>query len=194
MSLAKLRTHYTADIKPEKVDNGQKITLAGWVHEVRDLGGICFVVLRDREGKAQVTLVKKKIDKELFDAARRLVRESVISVIGSVKFEEKAPNGYELLPDEINVLNVASSPLPMDTTGKVEAELDTRLDSRFIDLRRAETTAVFKIRHQALQAIRKYFVENGFIETATPKVGATATEGGTALFPITYFDREAFLN
>ena len=63
MSLAKLRTHYTADIKPEKVDNGQKITLAGWVHEVRDLGGICFVVLRDREGKARVTLVKKKVDK-----------------------------------------------------------------------------------------------------------------------------------
>lgn len=194
MSLAKLRTRYTADIKPGKVDNGQKITLAGWVHEVRDLGGICFVVLRDREGKAQVTLVKKKVDKELFNAARRLVRESVISVTGSVKFEEKAPNGYELLPDEITVLNVADSPLPMDTTGKVEAELDTRLDSRFIDLRRAETTAIFKIRHQALQAIRKYFVENGFIETATPKVVATATEGGTALFPITYFDREAFLN
>ena len=117
MSLAKLRTHYTADIKPEKVDNGQKITLAGWVHEVRDLGGICFVVLRDREGKAQVTLVKKKVDKELFAAARRLVRESVISVTGSVKFEEKAPNGYELLPDEITVLNVADSPLPMDRQG-----------------------------------------------------------------------------
>ena len=158
MSLANLRTHYTADIKPEKVDNGQKVTLAGWVHEVRDLGGICFVVLRDREGKAQITLVKKKIDKELFETAKRLVRESVISVTGSVKFEEKAPNGYELLPDEINILNVAGSPLPMDTTGKVEAELDTRLDSRFIDLRRAETTAVFKIRHESLQAIREYFV------------------------------------
>ncbi|KAF5036244.1 Aspartate--tRNA(Asp/Asn) ligase [anaerobic digester metagenome] len=113
---------------------------------------------------------------------------------GSVKFEEKAPNGYELLPDEINVLNVSGSPLPMDTTGKVEAELDTRLDSRFIDLRRAETTAVFKIRHESLRAIREYFVKYNFIETATPKVVATATEGGTALFPITYFDREAFLN
>jgi aspartyl-tRNA synthetase len=194
MSLANLRTHYTADVRPEKVENGQKITLAGWVHEVRDLGGICFVVLRDREGKAQVTLVKKKIEKDLFETAKRLVRESVISVTGTVKFEEKAPNGYELLPEEINILNAAASPLPMDPTGKVEAELDTRLDSRFIDLRRAETTAVFKIRHQALQAIREYFVEHNFVETATPKVVATATEGGTALFPITYFDREAFLN
>lgn len=194
MSLANLRTHYTTEVKPDKVEANQKITLAGWVHEVRDLGGICFVVLRDREGRAQVTLVKKKIERELFDLARRLVRESVISVTGSVKFEEKAPNGYELIPDEIRVLNVAGSPLPMDTTGKVEADLDTRLDSRFIDLRRAETTATFKVRHQVLQATRAYFVEHGFIETATPKVVATATEGGTALFPITYFDREAFLN
>lgn len=97
-----------------------------------------------------------------------------------------------MLPEEINILNVAGSPLPMDTTGKVDAELDTRLDSRFIDLRRAETTAVFKIRHEVLQAIREYFVKHKFLETATPKVVATATEGGTALFPITYFDREAF--
>jgi aspartyl-tRNA synthetase len=151
-------------------------------------------VIRDREGKAQVTLVKKKVDKDLFDAARKLIRESVITVIGSVKFEDKAPNGYELLPDEIRVLNIAGSPLPMDTTGKVEAELDTRLDSRFIDLRRDGTTAVFKIRHQVLQASREYFIKHKFIETSTPKVVATATEGGTALFPITYFDREAFLN
>ncbi|MDD2440438.1 MAG: aspartate--tRNA(Asn) ligase [Methanosarcinaceae archaeon] len=194
MTLANLRTHYTADIVPEKVKDGATVTLAGWVHEVRDLGGICFVVLRDREGRAQVTLVKKKIDRELFKAARKLVRESVISVTGSVKFEEKAPNGYELIPEKIKVLNLAASPLPMDTTGKVEAELDTRLDSRFIDLRRAEALAVFKIRHQVLQAIRKFLVEKGFLETATPKIVATATEGGTALFPITYFDREAFLN
>lgn len=194
MSLANLRTHYTADIRPEKIEDGQKITLSGWVHEVRDLGGICFIVIRDREGKAQVTMVKKKVDKDLFDAARKLVRESVITVIGSVKFEEKAPNGYELLPDEIRVLSIAGSPLPMDTTGKVEAELDTRLDSRFIDLRREETTAVFKIRHQVLQSSREYFIKHKFIETSTPKVVATATEGGTSLFPITYFDREAFLN
>ncbi|MDD3043795.1 MAG: aspartate--tRNA(Asn) ligase [Methanosarcinaceae archaeon] len=194
MTLANLRTHYTADVIPENIEDGSKVTLAGWVHEVRDLGGICFVVLRDREGRAQITLVKKKIDRELFNAARKLVRESIISVTGSVKFEEKAPNGYELIPDEINVLNVSASPLPMDTTGKVEAELDTRLDSRFIDLRRAEATAVFKVRHQVLQAIREFFAKNRFLETATPKVVATATEGGTALFPITYFDREAFLN
>ncbi|WP_407356148.1 aspartate--tRNA(Asn) ligase [Methanolobus sp. WCC5] len=193
MSLANLRTHYTSQINPEELGD-QKVTVAGWVHEVRDLGGICFVVLRDREGRAQVTLVKKKTDPQLLETARKLVRESVVSISGTVKPEGKAPNGYELIPEEITVLNEADSPLPMDTTGKVEAELDTRLDSRFIDLRRERTTAIFRIRHEVLRAVRSFLTDNGFIETSSPKVVATATEGGTSLFPITYFDREAFLN
>ncbi len=193
MSLANLRTHYTSQIDPQQLSD-QKVTLAGWVHEVRDLGGICFVVLRDREGRAQVTLVKKKTDPEMLDTARKLVRESVVSIRGMIKPESKAPNGYELIPEEIILLNEAQSPLPMDTTGKVEAELDTRLDSRFIDLRRERTTAIFRIRHEVLRAVRSFLTDRGFIETSSPKVVATATEGGTSLFPITYFDREAFLN
>jgi aspartyl-tRNA synthetase len=193
MSLAELRTHYSTQVNPGEIGD-EKIALAGWVHEVRDLGGICFVVLRDRDGRAQVTLVKKKIDPELFDFARRLIRESVISVRGTVKPEPKAPNGFELIPDSIELLNEADSPLPMDTTGKVDAELDTRLDSRFIDLRREKSHAVFRIRHEALTAVRTFLTDRGFLETSTPKVVATATEGGTSLFPITYFDREAFLN
>ncbi|WP_445475632.1 aspartate--tRNA(Asn) ligase [Methanococcoides methylutens] len=193
MSLENPRTHYTSQVNPEKIGD-EKVTVCGWVHEVRDLGGICFLVVRDREGRAQVTLVKKKIDKELFDTARKLVRESIVAVTGSAKPEGKAPNGYEIIPDEIVVLNEAESPLPMDTTGKVDAELDTRLDSRFIDLRRERTTAIFKIRHEVLRAVRNFLSNEGFIETSSPKVVATATEGGTSLFPITYFDREAFLN
>jgi aspartyl-tRNA synthetase len=118
----------------------------------------------------------------------------VISVRGTVKPEPKAPNGFELIPDSIELLNEADSPLPMDTTGKVDAELDTRLDSRFIDLRREKSHAVFRIRHEALTAVRTFLTDRGFLETSTPKVVATATEGGTSLFPITYFDREAFLN
>ncbi|MEL4304647.1 aspartate--tRNA(Asn) ligase [Methanococcoides sp. LMO-2] len=193
MALENPRTHYTSQINPETIGD-EKVTVCGWVHEVRDLGGICFLVVRDRDGRAQVTLVKKKIDKELFDTARKLVRESVVAVTGTAKPEGKAPNGYEIIPDEVVLLNEAESPLPMDTTGKVDAELDTRLDSRFIDLRREKTTAIFKIRHEVLRAVRNFLSTEGFIETSSPKVVATATEGGTSLFPITYFDREAFLN
>lgn len=187
-----LRTHYSGDILPEM--DGLDVTLAGWAHEVRDLGGICFLVLRDREGLAQVTLVAKKVDRDLLERVRHLSRESVLLVRGRVKGEAKAPRGYEIIPSQIEVLNAAASPLPMDPTGKVGADLDTRLDSRFVDLRRPPVLAVFRIESEVLRSFREFFAENGFIEVCTPKVVATATEGGTALFPITYFEREAFLN
>ncbi len=174
--------------------NGSSVTISGWAHEIRDLGGITFLVVRDREGLMQVTLFKKTIDKNVLEIVRNLSRESVVSVTGIVKKEAKAPNGYELVPTAVNVLNKADSPLPMDTTGKVDADLDTRLDVRFMDIRRQKTTSIFRIRHLILKSIREYLDREGFIEITTPKVVATATEGGTALFPITYFEREAFLN
>ncbi|MHC1594676.1 MAG: aspartate--tRNA(Asn) ligase [Methanotrichaceae archaeon] len=173
---------------------GAEVSLAGWAHEIRDLGGICFLVLRDREGFAQVTLVAKKVDKGLMETVRHLSRETIVLVKGNVKAEQKAPRGYEIIPTEIKVLSKAESPLPMDPTGKVGADLDTRLDSRFVDLRRPSALAVFRIESAVMRSLRDFFYENGFIEVCTPKIVATATEGGTALFPISYFDKEAFLN
>ena len=79
MSLKALRTHFTGEINPE-AENGKIVTLAGWVYEIRDLGGISFIVLRDRTGRAQITLVKKKVDPELLETMKRLSRESVIVV------------------------------------------------------------------------------------------------------------------
>ncbi|WP_457591662.1 aspartate--tRNA(Asn) ligase [Geoglobus sp.] len=183
---------FTADICEE--DFGKEVELYGWVHEVRDLGGLVFIVLRDREGFAQITLPKKVVDRELFKRARKLRRESVIRVVGEVKPEEKAPNGFEIIPKAIEVLNEADAPLPLEVTEKVPAELDTRLDNRFMDLRKPRVQAIFRIRHVAIQAIREYFDRHRFIEVHTPKIVSTATEGGTELFPITYFEREAFLN
>jgi len=82
-----MRTHYASDITPEM--DGDTVTVAGWIHEMRDLGGIYFLVLRDRGGFMQITMVKKKTDPELFDSARRLIRESVLTVTGTVKREDK---------------------------------------------------------------------------------------------------------
>jgi len=187
-----IRTHYSTQITPEM--NGKSVTVCGWAHEIRDLGGITFLVVRDREGLVQVTLFKKTIDKGVLETVRNLSRESVVVVTGNIKKEEKAPNGYELVPTKVTVLGKSDSPLPMDTTGKVDADLDTRLDVRFMDLRRPNTQAIFRLRHLMLKSIREFLGSEGFIEITTPKVVATATEGGTALFPITYFEREAFLN
>ncbi len=187
-----IRTHYSTQITPEM--NQNSVTICGWAHEIRDLGGITFLVVRDREGLVQVTLFKKTADKNLLEIVRNLSRESVVAVTGDIKKEAKAPNGYEIVPTEVKVLGKADSPLPMDTTGKVDADLDTRLDVRFMDARRPYTQAVFRIRHLILKCAREFLDNQGFVEITTPKVVATATEGGTALFPITYFEREAFLN
>lgn len=184
-----IRTHYSTQITPEM--DGKKITICGWVHEIRDLGGIIFLIVRDREGLSQVTLFKKH---KLIETVRNLSRESVIVVTGDVKKEAKAPNGYEIIPTSIDVLGIAESPLPMDTTGKVNADLDHRLEVRFMDLRKENTQAIFWIRHLVLRSVREFLDNNGFIEITTPKIVATATEGGTSLFPITYFEKEAFLN
>jgi aspartyl-tRNA synthetase len=186
------RTHFSRDITPEM--NGSTVVVNGWVHEVRDFGGLSFLIIRDREGLVQVTMPKKKVAKEIIDTARGLSRESVVSVTGEVKAMEKAPHGYELIPSAIEVLARSEAPLPLDPTGKVPADLDTRLDSRFMDLRSPEVTAVFYVRANMVKSIRDYLSSQGCLEIASPKIVATATEGGTELFPISYFDREAFLN
>ncbi len=183
---------WTSEIGEEDV--GKEVTLYGWVHEVRDLGGLVFLILRDREGFIQVTLPRKKVPKEAFEIAKRVKRESVIRVLGVVKKEPKAPGGYEIIPKEIEVLNEAAVPLPLEVTEKVPAELDTRLDHRFMDLRKPRVQAIFRIRHQVMQSVRQFLSEEGFIEVHTPKIVSTATEGGTELFPISYFEKEAFLN
>jgi nondiscriminating aspartyl-tRNA synthetase len=170
------------------------VTIAGWVHELRDLGGISFLLLRDRDGIMQITMPKKKVPPELVERVRNLSRESVVRVAGHVKAEPKAPQGIEIIPNEIELLNAAESPLPLDVTGKVPAELDTRLDARFMDVRLPATRAIFFIRAKMLHEVRAFLVARDFIEIQTPKMVATATEGGTQLFPISYFDREAFLN
>ncbi len=182
---------YTSELKNEI---GNRVEIYGWVHEIRDLGGLIFILLRDREGIVQVTLSRKAVDPLTFKKAKELKRESVIKVIGKVKEEKKAPGGYEVVPEFIDIISEAETPLPLDVTEKVPAELDTRLNHRFLDLRKPKIHAIFRIRHQVLQSVREFLVKEGFIEVNTPKIVSTATEGGTELFPISYFEKEAFLN
>jgi aspartyl-tRNA synthetase len=185
------RTHYSSQITEEL--HGKKVKVAGWVYEVKDLGGIKFLWLRDREGIVQITAPKKKVNEEVFTLIPKLNSEDVIAVEGVVNFTPKAKLGFEIIPEKIEILSRADSPLPLDPTGKVKAELDTRLDNRFMDLRRPEVMAIFKIRSSVFKAVRDFFYQEGFIEIHTPKIIATATEGGTELFPMKYFERDAFL-
>ena len=182
------RTH-TADAAP-----GETVTVAGWVHEIRDLGGIAFLILRDGTGKLQIKIEKDEMDDELVERALDVQRESVISATGPVEAEDRAPTGVEMVPDELEVISPADPELPLDPSGKVDAELPTRLDNRTLDLRKAEVKAIFEIRAEMLRSVREAFRSLGCTEINTPKIVATGTEGGTELFPITYFGREAFMN
>jgi len=173
---------------------GESVTVAGWAHEIRDLGGIAFLIVRDRTGKIQVKFEKDAMDDGLVETGTDLTRESVVRVTGSVEEEERAPTGVEIVPESVEVIAPAEPELPLDPSEKVEAELPTRLDNRTLDLRREEATAIFETRAEVLRAAREAFRELGCTEINTPKIVATGTEGGTELFPITYFGQEAFMN
>ncbi len=182
------RTCYSNNLK-----DGEEVILAGWVHERRDLGGIKFILLRDREGIAQITAPKKKVSDEIFKLMDSLGREWVIAVKGNTKASPQAPGGLEVIPSEIEIISMAEANLPLDPSEKVDADIDTRLDNRFMDIRKPRVTAIFKIRSEILSAAREYLLSQAFVEIQTPKISASGTEGGTELFPLSYFEREAFL-
>ncbi len=180
---------YTAEAEP-----GDHVTVAGWAHEIRDLGGIAFLIVRDTTGKIQVKFEKDEMDDDLVETGTEVTRESVVQVTGTVEEEERAPTGVEVVPESVEVIAPAEPELPLDPSGKVDAELPTRLDNRTLDVRRPEAQAIFEIRAEVLRAVRDYFRGEGCTEINTPKIVATGTEGGTELFPVTYFGREAFMN
>ncbi len=185
------RTHYSFNVTPQM--DGQEVTLFGWVQEVRDLGGIRFVILQDREGTIQITLPKKKVNPEVLSKSDALQKRYSIGVKGTVKKTNMTPRGVEVIPKEIKILGTATPQLPIDITGKTPANIEARLDARALDLCQEKNIAAFKIQHHALEAIRDFLFEKGFVEVHTPRIIATATEGGAALFNVDYFGEKAYL-
>lgn len=185
------RTHYTSEIKPEL--DGKEITIFGWIKEIRELGGIKFLILQDRESNMQITIPRKKVSKEVLEKSDAIQTQYSVGVKGIVKKTTMTPRGVEIIPNEIRILSLAQHPLPLDPTGKTASEIDVRLDARVLDLSREENIALFKIEHATLNALRKFLSQKGFIEVHTPRIIATATEGGAALFPVNYFEQQAYL-
>jgi nondiscriminating aspartyl-tRNA synthetase len=171
---------------------GRQVTVGGWVQDLRNLGGISFLQLRDKFGVIQVTILKKN-DRQLFELAASVPRESVVLVTGTVKESKEARAGFEIIPYKIDVLNKAEAPLPLGVIDKVGADLDTRLNNRFMDLRKEEVRAIFQVRAKTIEGIRRYLTSEGFVEVSTPKIVAAGAEGGSTLFPIRYFDKNAYL-
>jgi nondiscriminating aspartyl-tRNA synthetase len=185
-----IRTHYVKEITSAL--DGKTVTVAGWVHEVRDTAKIKFLILRDTTGTLQV-IGKKGVTNEDVIKIMSLPKESVVRITGVVKASGEAKAGFEIMPDEVEDLNPLSINIPFEVTGKVPVDLDVRLNYRYIDLRRTEPTAIFKIESTVLNGFRNSVSGMGFEEIRTPSMIAEASEGGSDLFPIAYFEKAAYL-
>ena len=185
------RTHYSVDINPTL--NESEIIIMGWVSSIRDHGNIKFLTINDRFGHIQIALKKKDCSKTVLEKTEQIREHTSIAIKGKVKSEIKAPNGAEILPVEIKILSLARKASPFLIQSKKSVGIDTRLDLRALNLRRPFLQSLFNIRNTIMDSCREFLRKDGFMEVNTPKIIATATEGGAALFPIFYYEREAFL-
>lgn len=183
------RTHYVSEAK-NSVD--KEVAIAGWVHEVRDLGKLKFVSVRDRSGIIQVT-AKSGREPDSVLAAMSQPKETVVSVTGKVVASKIAEARVELIPSQFVVLNEITTKVPFEVTGKVPADLDVRLDFRYVDLRTANASAIFSIRAKIADAFREKCRLLGAVEMHPPTIVEAATEGGADVFKLQYFEKEAYL-
>src|SRR5713226_2677456 len=185
-----MRTALTSQLK-EYMD--KDVVLAGWVHDVRVLGGISFILLRDMAGIVQVTAPKAKVSPDIVKEISTLHQEDVILVKGKVVASKIAKKGLEVIPEQLEVVNRAETPLPLDPRGVQNTLLDTRLNWRFLDFRSEESNAIFKIQSRILQTFREFFATRHFVEIQPPVIIAAASEGGAELFSLKYFEKDAYL-
>ncbi|BBE41880.1 aspartate--tRNA(Asn) ligase [Conexivisphaera calida] len=186
-----LRTHRTSELG--RVREGRRVKVAGWVSSVRDQGSITFLMLRDGWGEVQVTAKKGEVPDELLERLHAIPPHSSVVIVGTVRIDQRAPGGVEVIPSSVQLVSRAKKQPPFSVYGGNLPALDRRLDIRAVDLRRVKAGAIFRVRHATLRALRDFFTSRGLTEVQTPKIIATATEGGAELFPVLYFDREAFL-
>lgn len=184
------RTHYSDQLDSSL--DGKTVTVMGWIMSVRGHGNISFVDMGDKNGQVQVVAKKGRCPDDIFEAISALKPHSSVAITGTIHSSPKAA-GVEMEPAELRVFSAVTKIPPFDPQAKTVKNIDTRLEARYIDLRRTVLRHVFCARSHILEAVRKYFVSSGFVEASTPKIIASATEGGAALFSIFYYNKEAFL-
>ena len=178
----------------ELKENNQKVTINGFVDKIRNLQYVQFVILRDATGKVQVTIEKNEENKALVEIIDNLKEESTIKVTGTLVLNEKIKlNGMEIIPENIVVTSNCLEDLPINYKDPNSSNIDTRLNYRFLDLRNEKNLLMFKVQTCFVNAMRDYVVKNNFIEIHTPKLIGAASESGSEVFELKYFDRKAYL-
>ena len=180
------RTHLIEDLNSSM--EGQDVVFGGWIVDLRKLGKMAFLTIRDVTGMCQV-IVKG----DSMNLLEGLNRQSVVRITGKVQASKAKDFDFEIAASEIQVLAKAKYPLPIDPIGRLESDIDNRLNSRALDMRNQKTASIFKLRHHVLSSIRETLSKEKFIEITTPKIIGSASEGGANLFGLDYFGNQAYL-
>ena len=180
------RTHLIEDLNSSM--EGKDVIFGGWVVDLRKLGKMAFLTVRDVTGMCQV--IVKGDSMSLLEG---LNRQSVVRILGKIQSSKAKDFDFEVSATEIQVLAKAEYPLPIDPIGRLESDIDNRLNSRALDMRNQKTASIFKLRSKVLASIRETLIKRKFIEINTPKIIGSASEGGADLFGLDYFGQKAYL-
>ena len=182
-------------IKELKNHFNEEVTFSGFIDEIRNLKWVQFVIIRDETGKIQITIEKsEESNKELVEIVDNLTIESTLKVTGKVMDSPNVKlNGMEVIPSNIEITSTNLGELPFNYKDISTVNLDTRLDYRYIDLRSEKNVLLFQIQSEIVRYMREYLYNNGFVEIHTPKLLGAASESGSEVFEVKYFDRSAYL-
>src|SRR5438477_3727843 len=171
---------------------GQTVTLRGWLYNLRESGKLLFPIFRDGSGVIQGVLPKNAVSPEIFEAVKGLTQESSVIVEGKVRADKRAPGGYELDVSNVEVLQRVSENDPYPISLK-EHGVDFLMEHRHLWVRTPRQAAILRVRAEIIKAARDFFDERGFTLTDPPILTPAACEGTTTLFPVDYFDEQAYL-
>src|SRR6201982_516258 len=171
---------------------GQPVTVRGWLYNLRESGKLLFPQFRDGSGVIQGVVPKNAVPPEVFDAIKGLTQESSVIVEGKVRADQRAPGGYELDVSNVEVVQRVSESDPYPITPK-EHGVDFLMEHRHLWLRSPRQAAILRVRAEIIKGMHDFFEERGFIRTDPPILTPAACEGTTTLFPVDYFDEQAFL-
>lgn len=172
--------------------DGQAVTIRGWLYNLRESGKLLFPIFRDGTGVIQGVVPKSQVSPEVFDAIKNLTLESSVVVTGKVRADKRAPGGYEMDVSDVRVVQrvPADDPFPISLK---EHGIDFLMEHRHLWVRTPRQTAILRVRAEIIRAARNFFDDRGFVLTDPPILTPAACEGTTTLFPVDYFEEQAFL-
>lgn len=171
-----------------ELKSGERVKIQGWLHKIRSLSKVSFLVIRDRSGMIQCVVENDKLE------IQGIKLESILEIWGTVVEGKNSIKNIELQAEKINIVNLVEEELPITiNSSKIESNLETQLNNRVLSLRNENNNYIFRIQAMLSQGFAEFLINEGFTQIYTPKLVAEGAEGGTALFKVKYFEKQAYL-